>query len=284
MNPIYVKSKPSIDPQTFDSVTDALNREYKAHKAEYERFQEMRENAVVSPSNVRYAMAWTVVTIKTDTKRVDGRTSMLLSGDFSNDKKFVENSTDGKLKWEKVHGWLNSQIPEKVAQYLQNSEVEKAHALLAGRDPETGNPVTKTYLRTCKASLVLYLLGFERMCMDSRNFRTFKPVLREIMYDIQVKHPESEGSNPYRSNQPSMDAGEVSTISHSSDPEVEGKTFWEDKLKWNPKEYHYLSDRMLDIVAENCKVPKWLIPIVAFNSRTDRTTIHETAMNRLQEA
>lgn len=255
-----------------DGLADAVRREYSDRSARYDAFARKRSQTAVSPRTVRWAMAWTVTTIKTDTSRIDARTEMM-TGDFGDLKSFVENSTDGQVKWEKVHTWFNSDVPERVAGLIRSGRIHDAHALLAGRDPETMGPAENLrYLRTCKASLVLYLLGIDRMCIDTRIYRTIKPLLKEITHYARKNHPDTEG---YRKEAPDQNAKRVPVVSHSGDRETDfSKTFLEDKLKWNPREYVALTDHIVGLIADKSDVPREVVPQVLFNL-SGETTFHE---------
>lgn len=278
----YVKESGKIP----ESLIRRLKAEYRENKSQYDKFDQNRQSVEVTPQSIRRAMAWVVVTIKTDTERVDARSDLLLSGNFRNDKSFVTQSTDGKIKWEKVHKWLTSDIPDRVADYLNRDRVNDAHALLAGRDPETGKQVTiegqeaTLYLRTCKASLVLYLTGFDRMCIDSRIFRAIEPALSALM-EGKKSHADTALENPYRDSSPRMDAKAVPVVSHSGDLMHEsGKTFLEDKLAMNPPEYDALTGFIRERLADETGIPESVIPQVAFNLQ-DETTTHGPLMERL---
>jgi hypothetical protein len=277
-----VKPDGQIDEQAVTEVAETLNDEYRANQAVYDRFSENRENAVVTPANVRRASLWVIGSIKTDTNLVDSGASGLLSGDFSKDKAFLEGTTDGELKWDRYGEWFSSQIPDRVAELLESGRVDDAHALLAGRDPDTGEWVGDYYLRANKASLVLYLLGFDKVCMDTRIYRATKPVMWATLDNDAVRHPETELDNPYRNRSPGMDAKHVLVISHSGDDDWDGeKSYWEDKLKWNVPQYDALTGHLIDLLAERSDVPRELIPQVAFNTEGN-TTGHETLMERIQ--
>jgi hypothetical protein len=282
MNPEDLNEINSVG-QTHKGHIESLEAEYDRHKAQYNDFQAKRENSKLTASNVRRCMAWTVLSIKTDTDMLDKRTEELLSGDFSADKQLAYSTTDGAVKWEHIHKWLTSDIPERVVNYLENGRIHDAHALLAGRDPETGEQTTTMYLRTCKASLVLYFLGYNRVCMDTRVYRSLTPQIRNLTNPRKVTHPDTEMHNPYRDSSPRMGASKVSVWSHSGDPNhEEGKTYWEDKLKWNPPQYHAMTQYIVSRIAEDSRIPAELVPQVAFNTE-GTATWHSDLMNKIQD-
>jgi len=278
----YVKDQSAYS----DSLVDSLNAEYRAHQGKYDRFNELRKNAVVSPENVRLATLFTVASIKTRTSYVDEASDRSgINGNFSIDKDVLETSHDGELKWDIYHDWFTSQTPNRIAELLEEGKVEKAHALLSGRDPNTGENVGDFYLRACKASLVLYLLGFKRVCMDTRIYNSLKPQIREMMdYGKKVQHPHTSYiSNPYREKGP-YSANKVPILSHSGDPDYDGnQSFWEDRMKWNVKEYTALTNQMVFMnLGFQTEAPASVLPQVLFNLN-NKTTHHFDLMERLQE-
>jgi len=285
-----VKDDSSIKAkQLLETVGNDLTSEYRAHKARYDRFQSNRESAEVAGTNVRKVALWVVGSIQTDTELVDENVSQTFSGDFSDDKSFLEGTTDGPQKWESYGSWFNSDIPDQVADLLRDDKVDDAHALLAGRDPDTGKAVGDYYLRTNKASLVLYLLGYDRICLDTRIYRALKPAIRATLENDMVTHPESEhpkfgepSPNPYRKRAPDYKrAKSVPVLSHNGDPDWNGeKSYWEDKLKWNPIQYHTLTTYVRDRVGRYTDIPTELIAQVAFNTEGSTTT-HETLYDNL---
>lgn len=292
MNPeklTYVKERRNWTDEQLDAVADAVDREIRSNEAEYARFEANRQNVDVNPTNVRLAMVTTVVSIKTETEIMDGRTSMAHSGNFRDLKEYVEKSSDGNLKWDKVHKWYSSDLPDRVSNLLNDGRIMDAHALLAGRDPDTGGPVESrfNYLRTVKASLVLFHLGFNRVCLDSRRWKSMRPAIQAIIRDTGIKHPDTEdpdvgrpggyGSdeprapNPYRKRSPRTNADESPTCVHET---------WEDKFAKNPPEYHAVMDMILGEIAERAGHSKGEVNHALFNLAGERT-FHEPLMERL---
>lgn len=220
--------------QYIQLVADDMQNEYEKNKAEYERFQALRDDVDVTGRNIRLLALWTIASIKTDTRLVDSQAENYMTGDFSIDKEQLELTTDGEVKWSCYGEWFSSNKPDRVAELLQNDRVMDAHALLAGRDPDTGKQIGEYYLRTCKASLVLYFLGYDRICVDSRIYDTLAPAIGDVFEDIPVNHPETEHNNPYRNSSPRQTAKKLRIITHSSDDRDNDRSYWEDKLKWNP--------------------------------------------------
>lgn len=285
MNPqdlTVVTPTTEVDEQALEQVAEKLTAEYRAHKARYDRFQALRESAENTGATVRRAALWTVGSIKTDTQLVDDGASEILAGDFGDDRAFLLSTEHGSVKWDRYGEWFSSDVPDRVAELLDEGRVDDAHALLSGRDPETGERVGEYYLRACKASLVLYLLGYDRVCLDTRIYRAVKPAIRALFEDDVVTHPETETENPYRASTPRMDAGYTPIYSHSGDEKFTGeKSYWEDKLKWNVIQYDAMTTHLRDRLAEKADVPADLLPQVAFNTQGE-TTIHADLMERIQ--
>lgn len=291
MNPYdltIVKDEAQIDEQRLAEVAEKLTAEYEAHKPQYDGFQASREDAEITGASVRRAILWTVGSIKTDTRAVDDGADGMLKN-LGTVRDFLQDTHDGALKWDKFGPLFTSDIPDRVAELLRDGRVNDAHALLAGRDPETGKPVGKHYLRVNKASLVLYLLDVDRMCVDTRIWRALKPAFGAVFTNELVSEPDTADPimaehrgltpNPYRDtlNSPKP----VPVMSHSGDTERDfGKTFWEDRLRMNPIEYTCLTDHVIDRLARHADVPRELIPQVAFNTEGE-TTFHDGLMERL---
>lgn len=281
----YVESFVLGDQNVIDTVENELRREYQDNIHQYQSFQGKREPPeTVTGRDVRLATLWSVGSIKTDTGLIDSKSSDMVSGDFSVDKDILENSTDGGLKWEKYHEWFAGDVPDRVANLLNDDRLNDAHALLAGRDPDTGAMTEDYYLRACKGAMVLYLLGYDKVCMDTRIYRTLKPVIAEVMAGNQcVAHPDTESQHPYRAKQPRMGAKPVPILSHSGDQnwEENRKSFWEDKLKWNIPEYDALTQWIIKRLSIRTDIPAPVLPQVAFNALSDDTTTHDAILDRI---
>jgi hypothetical protein len=278
----YVRSPSTWDEQAIEQVADSIEREYKAHADAYDRFEQKRSNVEQSGRNVRLTAFWTVCSIKTNTSYVDGQTDDMVAGNFAVDKQIAVSTTDGAIKWDHIGTWFSSDMPDKVARSLSNGNVEGAIARLAGRNPVTGESLDKTYLRTCKGSLVPYLMGHNRLCIDTRIYNAIKPVLEAITYDMDMRMGDTEMVHAYRNARPNAGTQQVPVVSHSGDPEYEGsKSFLEDKLKWNPVEFHTLGWGIVEILSERSNAPEGVIPQILFNLQGERT-FHGDLMDRLE--
>lgn len=287
----YVRDK-VVD--TFVSkVADRVAQEYKDNPGLYDRFEASRPDPDTSEyegRDVRLAAMWSIASIKTDTELVDSEAQNMISGDFGVDKEIMEQTTDGDIKWEKFGEWFTSEIPDDVADLLNKGRVNEAHALLSGRNWMTGEKVGEKYLRATKASMVLYLLGFDRICVDSRVFQAVKPALHGIVENKAYSHPPTETENRFRStNQNGMvslrqDAKPIPVISHSGDPNWDReKSYFEDKLKWNIDEYHALTTHIVDVIADESGVDRRKVPQVLFNlgrSESQERTRHKGLLER----
>lgn len=265
----YLDEFPSLSGQSV-KVAEEMKREFDENEEMYRAFREFQESAEITPTNVRKAAVWVATSIKTDTDWLDDQTSDLSSGNFANDKEIVEGSTDGRKKWEMVNSWFPSDLADQVAEAWTDGRVSDGIALLAGRDPETGEARDKTYLRTCKASLVAELLGVGGSgvwCLDSRRWMALEPVLKDMLHGRR-NHTQTDG---YRSRSPGQNAEKVPTWSHSADGEDRSATYLEDRIKWNPDEYHAILEAVAFAVSWESDVPMWAVPQVAFNLSGNRT-------------
>jgi hypothetical protein len=282
----FVKSEESFVESLIDKVVTEIEDEYNRESNSADLFNSRRKSVEPTGRNVRLSALWVIGSIKTDTELVDN-SDEIFSGNFSFDKGFLEGTQDGEIKWDRYGEWFPTDIPDRVASHLQDGEINHAHALLSGRDPQTGQNVGDYYLRTNKASLVLYLMGYDRMCVDTRIYKAIKPVMQATIENQVVSHPvtadpviaESKGltPNPYRED--INKAKKTPVMTHTGDGDVK-PTFWEHKLKWNPIEYDALTKHMWGAIAERADVPTGLIPQLLFNLEGE-TTYHETLMNKL---
>lgn len=280
----YIRQDPRIDVKPLADIGSQLEAQYRAHKAQYDDFQGSRsdlQDRQLTGREVRLASVFAVASIKTQTAQIDADAGAPVSGDFAGLRDFLRGTRDGRTKWSRVSAWYGSDMPDRVAELLNRgypADVNDAHALLAGRDPDTGESAGETYMRTCKGAFALYLLGYDRMCVDTRVFRALRPAFGAVLRNKDMTHPETELDNPYRASTPRMDAKPVPVLSHSG--AGDGRSFWEDKLKFNPREYHAVTRHVWLKLAEHADVPVGLIPQLAFNTEGDTTT-HETLMDLL---
>jgi len=240
---------------------------------EYEQFEENRQRAEASATNVRWAVTYAVTSIKTGTGRVDSNVAGI-AGDFAGMRDMVQDSSDGTTKWDHVHDMFTGERAERVAEDLQNGAVMDAHARLCGINPETGDKNDTTYLRPTKASLVLYLLGYDRMCLDTRIWRTIKkPVVQKLIDPQERTFPATSAQNPYRQQAADVSGPARSLWDHSAD--TDDRTYWEDTLHINPVEYTavtwYLVERIHNEV--ETELPAGVIPHALFNL-SGPTTFH----------
>lgn len=277
----YVRETAQYDEQTLNEVAGGLRSEYQAAQDLYREFSELRNSVDVTAMTVLYTIPAVQGSIKSKTDRWEKALRSLKAGDFEG---YYNECYDSEKKLEAFERVTESDIPQRVADLLNDGRVNDAHALLSGRDPDTGKAVMKTYLRVNKASYVLYLLGYDRkMCLDTRIYRSTKPAIESITWPQVVSHPETELDNPYRNATPRMGAKPVPVVSHSGDPSYDGdKTFFEDKLKWNVLEYDAITGELMSQLAQRAGIPWELVPQVAFNCSGPRT-IHRELMETLAE-
>jgi hypothetical protein len=247
------------------SFSDRVGEHLDMFRDEYEQFEKNRQRAEASATNVRWATAYAVASIKTGTGRVDTNVTGI-AGDFAGLRDMVEDSSDGNVKWSHFHDFFTSDRPEQVAEDLQCGAVMDAHARLCGIDPETGDKSDTTYLRPTKASLVLYLLGYDRMCLDTRIWRSIKqPVVQKLITPQSRTHPATSAQNPFRQQAADVSGPARSLWDHSAD--VDHRTYWEDTLHINPVEYSavtwYLVERIHNEV--ETELPAGVIPHALFN-------------------
>jgi hypothetical protein len=257
-------------PSTF---TRRVGEHLETFADEYEKFEENRQKAEASATNVRWAVAYAVTSIKTGTGRVDSNVASV-AGDFAGLRDMVQDSSDGHTKWSHVHDMFTGARAERVARDLQNGAVMDAHARLCGIDPETGDKSETTYLRPTKASLVLYLLGFDRMCLDTRIWRTIKqPVIQALIDPQKRTHPDTSATNPYRQQAADVSGPARSLWEHSAD--TDDRTYWEDTLHINPIEYTAVTWYLVEQIHEEVETehPVGVIPHALFNL-SGPTTFH----------
>lgn len=310
--PYVHDSDAMYDDQTINGLAGAITSEYRRNSEELDRFEELRGSVEPTAVNVRFLIPVVSGSIKSDTETWEEALSALKSGDV---EAYYEACYDSDKKLKAFLKVAQSDIPERVAGMLQQVDdwtdddgshtkfsrrmVNHAHAMLANRDWETGEAILSreyddirgTYLRANKASLVLYLMGYNRMCMDTRNWSTLKKVARAVGTPVYtegirgISRPATEGDNPYRSDSVNMGQSEVDYLSHSGDPETDGRSFWEDKLKWNIPEYTALTGLLWDELADRTAddVPYGVIPQITFNLSEDYRTTHETVLRFLAE-
>lgn len=198
------------------------------------------EDSEVTAKNVRKAVFWTVSSIQTRTEILDSVTDIPLN-DFQLLKESVQNTTDGKVKWDKLHAFWTSSIPQDVANNANKGNWVKVMAILAGLSDEYEDASHDNYLRVVKASLVAEILGDPHaLCLDSARREVLTPLLREMFPEkTNTTHVGSSGT--YR----------CQGIPSSADPAWPGsQRFIEDWLARNPEEYRAITCEILDTLTQ----------------------------------
>lgn len=251
------------------SVSAELEAEYAENREFYETFAELRSGAKTNYEAVLAVHPLASGSIQTQTDRWESAIAALKSGDF---EEYFEECYDSEKKVDAMNRFMASDLPEKVSQALKAGSPDRAQAYLMGRDPDTGDHLMETYLRTVKSSFALYLLGYDKICADTRIYEVLRPVLECMLEKTDQMHPDTALSNPLRASAPRMDAKAVSVTS---------QTFIEDKLKWNIEEYDCLISEVFKILEQETDIPPEVLPQVAFNVGGDGRFDHREVLEVL---
>lgn len=261
----YTIDDPSAD---YLDIVQEMEEEYHEHQERYDEFARTLDSVKVNPTNGRKIALWFVTSIKTSTSWLDGQTSKMVAGNFKTDKEVVEKSRDGRKKWELAHKWWNSDVVPDAIKWMELGMHDDAVAILAGLDPASGKRVRRNYLRVVKGSAVPEFLGFDRWCLDTRRYRAVKPLLKRMLVGAG-NHPDTEG---FRSTGKRQSADLVDRTSQE---------WFEDKLARNPAEYHAITAKVREVLAEETEVPAEVVPQVLFNTQGP-TTFHDDLLAKLE--
>lgn len=223
-------------------------------------------------TNVRKAVFWVMSSIQTRTAVLDEITQIDFNN-FQNLKEAVESSTDGEVKWEKLHAFWNADTADNVADSARADDWIDAVADLSGLT-KADESRHEGYLRVVKANLVAEILGDpDALCLDSARRSALEPLF-DRMFDGVVTAPDTPvGDAPYRSKSTPVTAETVLP---------RDKKFLEDRLTKNPAEYRAIAKKILDSLQEATGMDRRRISHALFvMGNADGATEHESLAEML---
>lgn len=276
----YLKN-PAMDDM--EGIADDIIMTCNENRESLEWFANARENAEPSATNIRRASLFAIGSIRTYTEYVDANVSGILKN-YGTIKDFLESTRDGGKKWELCQNLYNSEIPEKVSQKLKDGEIQEAHAILANRNPNTGERYSeKWYLRTVKASFVLYLLGYETMCLDKNVFQALP--MRTFVKPERRAKPSSHAKNHKVLRQCGKVGAQKYHLHQHKSVDDMNHDFWCDGMQYNPVEYNTVMNHIvekLDMATILNDIPQGTIPQILFNIGRNRGfTVHRELMEQM---
>jgi hypothetical protein len=280
----YVRT-PVASPNTDADVRatiEALENEYSRNRSAYESMRELRGmlGEEITAERVRFAHVFLSGSVRTDTDRLESAFRSFVTGDATLSDFYAE-TLDSACKLKSAKRFLNTDAPEHVAQALRDGDVRRAfyrwigRRVVAGPDermhgehevatervkPDNG---ADYYARATKANFGLWLLGFDRVCIDHRIHSAVRPIIEACM----TSEPTRADSNP-RNRAPRMSG-------NTRDPTT--VEFVHDTLKWHFEEQSAYWGVVETTVATYADIPSDILPQVAFNMNDDSTT-HREAM------
>lgn len=187
-------------------------------------------------AKVRWAHFWAVTSVQTRSALLDSLTD-IPKGDFKALKNGVSGSTDGNLKWEKVHDIWTGDTADTVAESLQAGDWVQAVADLSGHQRGFHARTEENYARTVKSHVVTEIFGDpDALCLDSARRSVLEPLFERMF------HPRTRGTHLGTGGEFRGQA-----VPATADKVFPGsKTFIEDRLAYNPREYRAIARRILD--------------------------------------
>lgn len=269
-----------------ESYADGLKEAYDADKSQYDDLAEsLRNTPELTATDIRYLTGYVVMTVNTDTAQAKPLADKLLTGNFAVDKEMFYRTADGAMKWDKYHGLFTSDIPEKVAQAFNSGEYGRGVVLLTGRDPDTGEKVRRTYLRTVKAHLVAYLAGDRSaLCMDRRVFRALKPLIRRAFTVDHLTYPDTVDDRMRERDREPEESGRAKpkpVLKHKTADDLDND-WWCDGYSQNEAEYRAIVEEFLHRIHHATGIPRMAIPMVLFNVGGDTNHFENDTVQRIQ--
>lgn len=199
---------------------------------------DMCDNSAQTATNVRKAYLFATCSVQTVTTVLDQQTGNIELNDLSTVKEAVLATTDGKKKWEKVHEFWTSDIPENAIDALENDGWVAFQAELIGLTTDHGGRDHAMYVRPTKANLIAEILGdYGAMCLDSARRSVLEAQIKELFDKPLLKELYVGGS--HRSKWPPADSKRLM---------VSSQEFLEERLKRNPEAYRVITRTLLDLI------------------------------------
>lgn len=268
------ETKPKASEDVQNRIND-LNSEYFGDLGRYKTLSDRRKRARerfeagdgLAPNHavrmMEMAIISAVTSIRTGTERWEELTRQYLRGEISPEE-FAGKTRDGDVKAEKIRHVFDSDIPARATSELRIHGADgTARKTLSGRNTgDTGD----TYLRVTKASFVLWLLGYDVVCMDHRIHRALAPIIPVVLMDTEAKVRDIT-----EKRQANRTAYKPTNVD-----------FWHRELKWSPDVYDVLSGALVDYVEKKTDIPADRVTQVCFNvgGGGDRTT-HDSLLKIL---
>lgn len=254
-----MENKPEADYSTMCTVNDNLGDSTA-------KIGELCKNTVVTPTNVRKAYVFSTCSIKTVTAILDEQTSNISMNDIGTIKKAVENTTDGQKKWEKVHDFWFSGIPEDAVEAYKAGGWVDFQAELIGLTEDDGGREHRMYVRPTKANLISELLGDpDAMCLDSARRSVLTRQFQRLFKKKQVKELFVGGR--FRSKWPPAGSKKLKPWSQE---------FLEERLKTNPEAYRVITTAVKDVLEDMTDADRYEISHALFLAGIDgEETSHE---------
>lgn len=252
-------------------VPDSLVRQLlwvkRNHREELDAWSEIC-GATPTGSNQRKAHFWTVTSVQTRTALLDVLTEVNLN-DFKNLKSAVENSTDGQIKWGKVHDfWSDPETPEELADLARQDNWVEYVATLSGHETGYNARSAERYIRTVKANVMAEIFGDDdALCLDSARRDILEPLFEE-MFPGRVNSTHMGTNARYRGQ----------GVPATSDPVWPGSgRFLEDWLAYNPEEYRAITTEVLDALTDATGMTRREVSHALFIlGNQDGATAHES--------
>lgn len=260
----YTNDQYSVAPFYTRRINGALDERTDDFKVITETLGHLEPTA----TNVRLIHLWAVGSIQTKSAVLDALTADIDRFTYDRLKTFLENTTDGEKKWEKVQDVWNSDIPEQVADLLQDEKWVDAQAVLSGLSEDEGRDFH--YVRPTKANLITGAFGDpDALCLDSRRLRVLRPLLKDMLPEVTYKPDQDHPTDPlgtYRHEQANRTNDSVPAWSDD---------FLQDKLDRSPEELRLITTEILDALESNTRANRDEISHILF-CLGGETTFHES--------
>lgn len=250
-------------PDLLDTTRTVVDEHTGDHTA---LWADMCDNSAQTATNVRKAYLFAVCSVQTVTDLLDRKTGEIALNDLSTVKEAVLATTDGRKKWEKVHEFWTSDIPENAIDALETDGWVGFQAELIGLTTDHGGREHAMYIRPTKANLIAEILGdYGAMCLDSARRSVLEPQIKELFDKPLLKELYVGGS--HRSKWPPADSKRLM---------VSSQEFLEERLKTNPEAYRVITRTLLDLIEYETGVDRHEISHALFLAGIDsEPTSHE---------